>query len=218
MKILALSDEVVDVVYSPQVKERFADVDFVVGCGDLPFYYLEFVVTALAKPVFYVHGNHDRPSQYLSDGRLIQTAEGCLPIEDQTCGAPDERKGPLLLAGLGGSLRYNDNPMHQYSQVEMHRRALALAPQLLLNRVQRGRYLDILLCHAPPRGIHDLPDRAHTGIDAFLDFMRRYRPRFLLHGHSHVYRNDTVTATRYYDTQVLNVYPYRVIDFDRVYV
>ena len=217
MKILALSDEVVDVVYSPRAKDRFADVDFVVSCGDLPFYYLEFVVTALSKPVFYVHGNHDRPTQYLSDGRIIDSAEGCIALEDLTARAPDDT-GSVLLAGLGGSLRYNNEGIHQYSQGEMHRRALALAPKLLLNRVRHGRFLDVLLCHAPPRGIHDLPDRAHTGIDAFLGLMQRYRPRFLLHGHSHVYRNDVITATRYFDTQVLNVYPYRVIDLDRTYV
>lgn len=217
MKILALSDEVVDMIYSPSVKERFAEVDFVVGCGDVPFYYLEFVVTALEKPVFYVHGNHDRPTQYLSDGRVIDSAEGCIPIEDQTVRAPDDR-GSVLLAGLGGSLRYNNEGVHQFSQAEMHGRVLTLAPKLLLNRVRHGRFLDVLLCHAPPRGIHDLPDRAHTGIDAFLGLMQRYRPRFLLHGHSHVYRNDVVTATRYFDTQVINVYPYRVIDLNRTYV
>jgi hypothetical protein len=46
--------------------------------------------------------------------------------------------------------------------------------------------------------------------------MKVFRPRLLLHGHSHVYRNDAVTSTRYQDTQVINVYPYRVIDWPPV--
>ncbi len=217
MKILALSDEVVDLIYSPALKERFGFVDFVVGCGDLPFFYLEFVVTALGKPVFYVHGNHDRPSQFLSDGRIISAAEGCEPIEGRVVRAPDAH-GPLLLAGLGGSLRYNADAVHQYTQSQMHRRVLALAPQLFLNRVSHGRFLDILITHAPPRGIHDQPDLAHTGLDAFRSFMERYRPKFLLHGHAHVYRNDIVTATRFHETQVINVYPYRLIDTEQRYV
>lgn len=216
VKILALSDEVVDYIYHPQLKERFPGIDLVVGCGDLPFYYLEFIVTMLNCPVYYVHGNHDKPSQYLSDGRVISRAEGCEALETLSVRAMS-RAGPLLLAGLGGSLRYNFG-LHQYTQREMTRRVLQLTPSLLVNRVRYGRFLDILLTHAPPRGIHDARDLAHTGFDAFLTLMDRFRPRYLLHGHSHIYRNDVPTATRYGQTQVLNVYPYRVIEFGRRYV
>ncbi|MBL8059006.1 MAG: metallophosphoesterase family protein, partial [Anaerolineales bacterium] len=166
MKILALSDEVVDSIYSPRITERFADVDLVVGCGDLPFYYLEFVVTMLNRPVYYVHGNHDKPSQYLSDGRIIDQAEGCLPLETLSVRA-QSRGRDLLLAGLGGSLQYNFG-QHQYSQRDMHRRVLQLTPALLVNRARYGRFLDVLITHAPPRGIHDSSDRAHTGFEAFL--------------------------------------------------
>ena len=95
----------------------------------------------------------------------------------------------------------------------MARRIWQMTPALMLNRLRYGRALDILVTHAPPRGIHDSDDRAHTGFDAFLPLMRRFRPRYLLHGHSHVYRADVVTRTQYQDTTVLNVYPYRVIDF-----
>ena len=40
MKVLSLSDKVVSFIYGPQVKCRFKDVDLVIGCGDLPYYYL----------------------------------------------------------------------------------------------------------------------------------------------------------------------------------
>jgi hypothetical protein len=40
-------------------------------------------------------------------------------------------------------------------------RILALAPRLWWNKLRHGRYLDILLTHAPPRGIHDRPDKTH---------------------------------------------------------
>lgn len=216
MKILALSDEVVDFIYSPRITERFPDVDLVVGCGDLPFFYLEFVVTMLNRPLYYVHGNHDKPSQYLSDGRIVDRAEGCSPMETLSMRV-SVRGRDLLLAGLGGSLQYNYGP-HQYSQADMHRRMLQLAPALLVNRARYGRFLDVLLTHAPPRGIHDAADLAHTGFDAFLTLMNRFRPRYLLHGHSHVYRNDIVTATRHNQTQVINVYPYRVIEIGQRYV
>ena len=216
MKILALSDEVVESLYRPEVKDRFGDVDVILACGDLPYFYLEFMLTMLGKPLYYVHGNHDKPRQYLSDGRIIDRAEGCEPIEDRVAQV-SVAKGQLLVAGLGGSIRYNPGP-HQYTQAEMAARALRLTPALLANRVRHGRYLDVLITHAPPRHIHETGDRAHVGFEAFCRLMDQFPPRFLLHGHAHVYRNDAVTATRYKETQVLNVYPYRVIEFEKDYV
>lgn len=216
MKILALSDEVVEALYRPEIKDRFGEVDLILGCGDLPFFYLEFMVTILGKPLYYVHGNHDKPSQYLSDGRIIDRAEGCESLEDQAV-LIKNNAGAVVVAGLGGSIRYNVGP-HQYSQAEMHRRLLNLSPALLANRVRYGRFLDILIAHSPPRGIHESGDFAHTGFEAFGTLMERFKPKYLLHGHSHVYRNDALTATRYKDTQVLNVYPYRLIEFGKTYV
>ena len=214
MKILALSDEVVEAIYSPRLKDSYADVDLVLGCGDLPFYYLEFIVTMLNAPVYYVPGNHDRLRQYHSDGRVVTRAEGCELLDGAAARMrPAFAPGPLLLAGLGGCLRYNRDASHQYTQSEMWARALGLAPALVFNRLQFGRYLDLLVTHAPPRGIHDGADQAHTGFDAFLWLMRVFKPRYLLHGHSHVYRQSTVTATRYQQTDVLNVYPARLVEW-----
>ncbi len=214
MKILALSDEVVDALYSAAIKERYADVDFVVGCGDLPFYYLEFIVTMLNVPLYYVPGNHDKPNQYLSDGRIISRAEGCESIDGRVARCEAAGRQPVLLVGLGGSLRYNNEGVHQYSQNEMAARAWGLAPALAANRLRFGRALDLLVTHAPPRGIHDGADLAHTGFDVYRRFMDLFRPRFLLHGHSHVYRPDTVVTTPYGQTEVLNVYPYRLIEWE----
>ncbi len=235
MKILAVSDEVIDFIYSPQIKDKYADVDLVLGCGDLPYYYLEYIVTLLDVPLYYVPGNHDRREQYTSDGRIIYQAEGCEPLDCRAVRLPEtgparRRKGAsagprqgagtpgrgpqLLLAGLGGSLRYNRNPGPQYTESEMFSRALSLAPPLVLNRLRYGRCLDILVTHAPPRGIHDSSDPAHTGFKVFCRFMDIFQPRLLLHGHSHVYRSDTVTVSRYKGTQVVNIYPYRIIEWE----
>lgn len=228
MKILAISDEVVETLYSPRLRQQFRDVELVIGCGDLPFYYLEYIVTMLDVPLYYVPGNHDKVEQYLSDGRIIHQAEGCERLDARaTVHRPEDTPpavraaapaatpaAPLLLAGLGGSMRYNNEGVHQYTEGEMSTRALRLAPRLLANRLRYGRFLDILVTHAPPRGIHDDTDLAHTGFRSFLTFMDFFRPRLLLHGHSHVYRADIPTRTRYQATQVINVYPFRLIDWD----
>ena len=63
-------------------------------------------------------------------------------------------------------------------------------------------------------GIHDRDDLAHTGFQTFRRFMDVFQPRLLLHGHSHIYRGDTITSSRYKNTQVINVYPYRVIEWE----
>ena len=208
MKILALSDRVVPLIYSAQVQTQFEDIDLVIGCGDLPYYYLEFVVTMLNVPLVYVHGNHDRPT-FMSDGRIIKAPEGCISIDGSV-----HRYKDVLLAGMGGSRRYSSCKRHQYTEAEMRRRILTLTPHLLSNYLVFGRHLDILVTHSPPFGIHDAADLPHTGFKSFLTLMRYFRPRYVLHGHTHIYRRDAITRTVYDYTTVLNVYPYRVIEWE----
>jgi hypothetical protein len=44
--------------------------------------------------------------------------------------------------------------------------------------------------------------------------MRIFKPRYLLHGHIHLYRLDAVTRTRYCETDVINIYPFQVLDLE----
>lgn len=215
MKILALSDQVVDNLYSPLVKERFGDVDLVVGCGDLPNYYLDYIVSMLNVPLSLVPGNHDLPTEPATsdyDPGRSGGRRGTVNID----GTVVEECG-LLLAGLGGSIRYRPDGIHQYTQAEMTCRVLALTPRMYWNRIRRGRFLDILVTHAPPRGVHDAEDPAHVGFAAFNRFIARFHPRYLLHGHSHVYRRDAATTTQVGPTTVINVYPYRLIEVDTIH-
>ena len=101
MRVLTISDEVVPLVYSLQVKERFPDVSVVLGCGDLPYYYLEFVMTMLNVPCFYVMGNHDH-DELTGSGEVLTAPRGCVCLDDQVT-----MHDGALMAGIGGSLRYN---------------------------------------------------------------------------------------------------------------
>jgi len=200
MKILAISDDVAPQVYDPSIKTRFADVDLVLSCGDLPHYYLEYVATMLRVPVYYVMGNHgyeldDKDEQEVRPG-------GCVDIHQKVV----EHAG-LLIGGLEGSMRYKPGP-YQYTQLEMHYKALILSTKMRFKR----RRLDILITHAPPLGIHDGRDQCHTGFYAFLQFMERHQPRYLLHGHVHCYNQLQPTMTQYQHTTVVNVHPYRVLE------
>jgi len=209
VRFLTVSDEVVPLVYSLNVKERFPDVHSVLGCGDLPYYYLEFIVTMLSRPCFYILGNHDGAEQ-TEDGESIQEPRGCVSLEGRSV----YHEG-LLIAGLGGSLRYNDAAGAQYTEREMLFRMWRLTPRLLINRWRYGRYLDILLPHAPPLGIHNGPDRPHRGFRTFLTMMDRFAPRYLIHGHIHrSYGFSAVTESRYKHTMVLNTAGYRLLSVD----
>jgi Icc-related predicted phosphoesterase len=199
MRILALSDQVVPMIYSPVVAERFADVELIVGCGDLPAYYLEYVVTQLNVPLVYVPGNHDSDDLSVQGGIAV---DGKLVHINST-----------LIAGLGGSRRYKPGGKHQYTEAEMRWRSARLLFTCLFTRLRKGRWVDLLITHAPPQGIHDAPDPAHRGFATFRHLLRILRPSMMLHGHSHVLRNLDQIRSQLYECQIVNVFPYQVVDF-----
>lgn len=213
MRVLAVSDKVEPILYSPAVVERVGKIDLIISCGDLPHYYIEYLMTMLGRPTVYVFGNHGREVQYTS-GKGDDWQQANAPLGAVNLHGRTHREGPLLLAGLEGSMRYNSSSGAQYTEGEMWRNVYRLAPQLLLNRLRFGRYLDVLVAHSPPRGIHDKPDLPHQGFTSFLAFMRWFKPRYLLHGHIHLYGRTEATQTRYGETEVINVYPYRILEIE----
>ena len=202
VRILAISDEVDDRLYSPALAARFGPVDLVLSCGDLPYYYLDYVASMLAAPLYGVHGNHDATLECgETAGRRRAWGMGELH------GRVVYEQG-LLIGGFDGSLRYNRGA-YQYTEAGMREQVARMLPGLLTNRLRHGRFLDILVTHAPPRHIHDQPDRCHQGFAVFRWFLRTFRPQYHLHGHIHVYDSRTTTRTQFHDTLVLNAYRYR---------
>ncbi len=206
LRILAVSDQVVEALYSPRAREWLSPIHLILSCGDLPYEYLEFLMEIFNAPLFYVYGNHDRP-ELRSDGRIRHAPEGGQNLD----GAVAWEQG-LLLGGLGGSPRYHPEGRHQYTEEEMWLRALRLAPLLLWNRYRYGRAVDLFIAHAPPRSIGDGPDPAHQGFSAFRWLIRHFRPRYFLHGHLHIWGRRP--AIRVGSTQVINVFPYYVLEIE----
>jgi Icc-related predicted phosphoesterase len=209
LKILAVSDQVVDVLYNPGSVERFGDVDLVISCGDLPYSYLEYIVTVLDKPTYFVHGNHDLIMEYTEAGLQRTEPGGAQSLDGRALVGPKQ----LLLAGLEGSIRYDPHSPYQYSQSEMNVKAWRLSLQLLRNRLRYGRYLDVLVTHSPPFGVGDGPDYAHVGFKVFNILLRWFKPRYMLHGHQHIYTGPK-PGTHVGSTRVLNVFPYRLIEWE----
>lgn len=213
MRALVISDKVEPVLYGPTILDRVGHVDLILSCGDLPFYYIEFVISMLNKPAYYVFGNHGREFEFQGgkgdNWNQKHAPDGAVDLHKHTVNL-----NGLLLAGLEGSIRYNDSSRSQYTDTEMRFNIARLLPKLLYNRLRYGRWLDVLVTHSPPWGIHDKPDRAHQGFRAFLTFMHYFKPRYLLHGHIHLYRQNEVTRTTYEATEVINVYPFRILDLE----
>jgi Icc-related predicted phosphoesterase len=207
MKILALSDEVEDRIYSLAGQKHFGDVGMILGCGDLPYAYLEYLVSVLNVPMFYVPGNHDPED----NPRFVLTrAEGGTNL-DLKCA----RSKGFLIAGFGGSVRYHPEGVNQYSQLEAYRRAVRLLPMFLLNRIRHGRALDILITHSPPYDIHDEKTQAHRGLKAINWILNFSKPRYHFHGHMHFHRrNLEPSVTQLGRTTIMNIYPYKVIEIE----
>jgi uncharacterized protein len=205
VKILAVSDQIVERVYTLVANGHFQDVKLILGCGDLPYTYLEYLVTILNVPLYYVPGNHD-PQYDLRDTR--SKAEGGSNLDLKT-----EFHKHYLIGGFGGCIRYKPDGTNQYTQSEAYLRAFRMLPKLLANRIKHGRALDILISHSPPFGIHDDSDLAHQGLKALNWLNRIAKPRYHLHGHTHFYRNNLEDQeTTVGSTRIVNVYPYKVLE------
>ncbi len=218
MKILCIADHVDPLVYSAAVKERFHDIDLVLSAGDLPMEYLGFLASSLNRHIGFVFGNHNlrelptflrgetSPLQALTLDAETRNYFGSTCLENRI-----RNMEGLLIAGLGGSRRYNDG-LHQFSEGEMRWRIARLIPRLLWNRIRYGRYLDILLTHAPPRHVQDREDVCHQGFMAFRWFISRFRPRYLIHGHIHLYDINEPRSTYFLNTEVINAYDHLVLE------
>lgn len=205
MKILTLSDKVIDEIYSPLVKEKFADVDLVIGCGDLPYTYLEYVMDMLDVPVFFVRGNHGLKVEYIEGGERTEPW-GAVDLHKKFVRFKD-----LLMVGFEGSVRYRRGPF-QYSQLDMWFEILGMIPRLIFNRFFYGRELDVLVSHAPPWKINDKPDLAHHGFKSLRWLISVFKPRYHFHGHIHIHQSVSNVATSFEQTQVVNTYGYRTTE------
>ena len=207
---LAVSDEVDPRIHSATLRQRMGHVALVLGCGDVPASYLEFLADALDRPVYYVLGNHaEELTRHGERGKRVHPMGG-IDLGGRVVRDPGTG---LILAGFPGSPRYSDGP-EQYSELDIYLMISRMAPRLLWNRWRHGRALDVLVTHAPPRDINDQPDPAHRGFRAIRSFLRWFRPAYHVHGHVHLYDRSRPHTARFEATTVINVYPYQVLELE----
>ena len=187
MRILAVSDEECAALWDHYAPGKLDGYDLIISCGDLKPEYLSFLVTMAKCPVLYVHGNHD--TSYLR-----RPPEGCDCIDDRLV-----VYNGLRILGLGGCRQYRPGP-HQYSEKQMRRRIRKLRYPLW-----RAGGVDIVVTHAPAKGLGDSEDPAHRGFEALQEMLDKYQPKVMLHGHVHLrYGQDTTRERLYGNTTVIN--------------
>lgn len=231
MKFLCVSDQIDPFIYSSTVKERYEDVDAVLAAGDLDMEYVDFIVTTMGKPTYFVFGNHNlkefkyydkklRKAMQLDEITLMKHAHGGDYVGNEVLTSKwlnftkkDGSKTPLLICGVSGSLKYN-NGQAQYTEKEMKKQLLAMVPKLRRNKRKYGRYCDIFLTHATPRHVHDKEDPCHMGFECYNWFIEQFQPALMVHGHIHLYDLTEPRTSVVGKTTVVNAYSHVIIEMN----
>ncbi|MHB1007127.1 MAG: metallophosphoesterase family protein [Chloroflexota bacterium] len=224
MRVLAVADAKHPALYGHFDRERWRGVELLIGCGDLPGDYLDFIATSLGVPFLYVRGNHD-----------ANLFGGTAAVGENVDGRVVTFKG-LNIVGFEGSAWYGGKGI-EYGQTDMALRVWSLFPRLLMSR-----RVDIVVTHNMPamdapraRGIAPGPqgafniagphfelveapewpiDHAHRGFTAFTSLLNLFQPRLWLHGHTHLSYSRAPRVIRYHHTLVANAFEYFLFDID----
>ena len=196
MRILAVSDEECASLWDYYTPGKLSGYDLILSCGDLKASYLTFLVTMGRARLLYIHGNHDV-------SYALHPPEGCDNIDGHLVVF-----NGIRILGLGGCLWYHPGPF-QYTEREMKARI-----RRIRRAVEKAGGVDIMITHAPPRGLGDLDDPAHRGFECLREFIDTYHPKYLLHGHTHLrYGHGLKREIEYGDTRIINVTERYVLDY-----
>jgi uncharacterized protein len=209
VNVLVVADEVASSLQDRTLRDLSPDL--VLAAGDLPWDYLEWIVSTVDVPLVFVPGNHDpeiprvrggRFGDYLEPGALCEPPgpQGAINADQDVVVAAGVR-----IAGLGGCVRYNDGP-NQYTQ-----RQYAARSRRLVRKARSAGPVDVLLTHAPPLGLGDAEDGPHVGIEALHGVLAKLEPTWHLHGHIHPY-GQTMPDRTVGSTTIRNVIPWKVLD------
>ena len=156
--------------------------DVVLSCGEE---YVQVILEAAAAHVctkiFAVKGNHDANAPFAD------------PIVDMHLQI--RKFSGVVFGGLNGSWRYKPRGHFLYDQAEVGAFLWKFPP------------VNVLVSHNSPRGIHDREDEVHFGFDALNGYIRRARPRLVLHGHQHANRETALENTR-----IVGVFGHRLME------
>jgi len=197
VRLLAVSDEPERAFDYETNRTALGDIDAIVGAGDLPPDYLDFLTMAFKAPLLYVRGNHDRGGGWDEFGDRV----------------PDSMDGPLQdingvrLAGLSWPCDRRQQAVHDQNLAWRQ-----VARSMVSMRAQRP---DVIVSHIAPAGLGDTPDdHYHKGFAAYRWLADKTKPALWIHGHTPL----AAVPTWWLDhgpTKVVNVTGAVVIDIVR---
>lgn len=197
MKILTVADTVVENLLDKTHRpSHLADIELIIGCGDLPPEYLATLRDVYNVPLFYVLGNHDLRFD-------AAPPQGCSCIHRQLI-----VHNGIRIVGFSGSRWYNGS-IHQYTEQEM----AGFIRRMWFRLWRVG--IDLLITHAPPRHVGDAEDPCHRGFRSFHRLLKSYSPRYQIHGHIHRhFNNDAERLIVFGSTRVINSYGYHSFEIE----
>jgi len=177
MKLLVLAD-----IDDLHWKHGEGQADVLLSCGDVSDQViLEAARAYRCNLILAVKGNHDGSAAF---------AQPIVNLHLQV-----REHGGVSFGGLKGSWRYKPHGDFLYDQGEVQN-LLAIFPPV-----------QIFLSHNSPRGIHDREDEVHYGFEGLNTYIRRAKPKVVIHGHQHVDKESRLDETR-----VIGVYGHRMIE------
>lgn len=195
LRTLIVADEESKYIWDYFDRSKFRGIDLIISCGDLKPAYLSFLTTMIAAPLFYVHGNHD--------ARMLDTPpEGCDNLE-----AKMQVIQGVRFIGFGGANSRSPKPFH-YTERDVNHQ--------ITRRMQEISFhggFDVLVSHAPARGLGDGDDQFHKGFSAYRTLLDLYKPAYHFHGHQHLnYGGAGRQSLSYGDTIIYNGFGYSILE------
>jgi len=220
VRILAVSDREEPILHEYFERERWGQIDLIISCGDLPPDYLEFLESSFNVPLFYVRGNHDLTYDEERPG-------GCDNLDGKVV-----KFAGLRFLGLQGSFFYGGRDL-QYTEGQMRRKIWGSLPSVWL-----AGGIDVVVTHAPPRYCEDdecsrphgyglacarhdertcadASDIPHRGFRSLRGLMLKHKPRYLLHGHTHLNYRLGTRRREVASTEVIDCYGHVILEIDK---
>ncbi|GIU70683.1 MAG: metallophosphoesterase [Candidatus Nitrosocaldaceae archaeon] len=169
MKILVFSDLHGDQALIDKVREESKKVDIAICCGDITPVHGDTINTArkigkLDARLFIIPGNFELPT-------VLNTA--CKENGWTDLHGKQFRIDDITIGGCGGAPKGPFNTPYELEEDEF---------RSILAKID---YVDILVTHAPPKGVTDYTNGLHIGSEAIREFIEDKRPRLTLCGHVH---------------------------------
>lgn len=76
-----------------------------------------------------------------------------------------------------------------------------------IEMLQQLPAVDVLITHNSPAGIHERDNAVHQGFTAINEYISKYRPKFVLHGHQHMDRETKLGSTR-----IIGIYKSKLLE------